>query len=151
MLAVQELEKDLIVERLTDGLEKARALSKAVTQSGQIKVNGCKTILEKRPPTARSLKALRDAADKWNAGEFSCRALQKAVKDALNLKRLGNMTAQRMVQEVDIKFPRHKVKGQTSKGKAGRNKVTKFKAKAKACVHKPTRSTKQLKTYRAKR
>jgi len=101
MLAVQELERDLIVERLMHGLEKARATSTKVTQTGATKVNGCHSILERNPPSAQALKTMRAAALKHRSGQLSCRDLCDTFKQVLKRRKLGVMTALRMVQEIE--------------------------------------------------
>lgn len=119
MLAVQELERDMIRERLTAGLQKAMETSTKVTQKGRTKVNGCKSILEKCRPSTKTLNQMRAAAAKWNAGAMSCRSLRDAFKGALKKKGLGVMTAERMVSELQVKFSA----GQRSKVHCSRSKV----------------------------
>lgn len=58
-LAVYQLERDLIVERLTKGLALAKKRSKRTTQFGEAKVNGTKSHLEKKAPTKKQMKQLR--------------------------------------------------------------------------------------------
>ena len=58
-LAVYQLERDLIVERLTKGLALAKKRSKRTTQFGEAKVNGTKSHLEKKKPSKKQLKKLR--------------------------------------------------------------------------------------------
>ena len=75
-----------------------------VTQSGSKKVNGAKTILEKNPPKAKTLKAMRAAIKKKEAGQLSCRELRDIFQDLLKLKNLGVMTALRMSSEIKVRF-----------------------------------------------
>ena len=50
MLSVQEFERDMVVHRLTHGLLAKKATSNRINQSGQIKVNGAHSILERKAP-----------------------------------------------------------------------------------------------------
>lgn len=120
MLAVQELERDLIVERLLHGLEKAKASSTRVTQKGAPKVNGCKSIIEKKPPKGPALKSMRAAAMKHRSGHLSCRGLCDVFKKVLKRRTLAVMTALRMAEEIATKDSccKSKVQGSGSKAKA---------------------------------
>ena len=51
MLAVHQLERDLIIERLCHGLAATKRKTQRMTQTGHAKVNGCKSWLEKKNPS----------------------------------------------------------------------------------------------------
>jgi len=93
------------VERLTHGLQKAKENTTMLTQTGAKKVNGSKTILEQHPPNSKTLKALKAAIKQHEAGQLSCRNLRDVFKGLLKLKRLGTMTAMRMVSEIKVRYP----------------------------------------------
>ena len=67
MLATQEFERDIIVERLQHGLARAKAKSKSRTQSGAIKVQGSKTTLKQVKPSRATSKEIRSIVRKiWS-------------------------------------------------------------------------------------
>ena len=100
----EELERDLIVERLAHGLEKAKEKTVSLTQCGAKKVNGAKSILERRSLNAKTVKALKAAIKKKEAGKISRRGLCDTFKNLLKLKRLAVMTSLRMMSEIRVKF-----------------------------------------------
>ena len=64
MLAPQEFERDIIVERLQHGRARATAQSKSRTQSGAIKVQGSKTTPEQVKPSCTTIEEIRNIAKK---------------------------------------------------------------------------------------
>jgi DNA invertase Pin-like site-specific DNA recombinase len=59
MCAAIELEKDLAVERMKNGLEKKKLSTKEVTQGGAKKANGRKTLLDKVVVSATKIRKMR--------------------------------------------------------------------------------------------
>jgi DNA invertase Pin-like site-specific DNA recombinase len=59
MCAAIELEKDLAVERMRNGLEKKKLSTKEVTQVGAKKANGRKTLLDKVVVSATKIRKMR--------------------------------------------------------------------------------------------
>ena len=96
MLAAQEFERDVIVERLQHGLAKAKATSKRRTQSGGIKVQGSKSTLEQLKPNRKTIKKIRSIANKG----WSQRAIRNYLRGLLNRPSLGTSTAMRILSEV---------------------------------------------------
>ena len=78
-LAVYQLERDLIVERLTKGLALAKKRSKTTTQFGEAKVNGTKSHLEKKAPTKKQMKQLRQVIKKQKRGKISLGGRPKQI------------------------------------------------------------------------
>ena len=102
-LAVYQLERDLIVERLTKGLALAKKRSKRTTQFGEAKVNGTRSHLEKKAPTKTQKKKLRTVIKKQRRAKISWREMQKEFRSILRKPRLGIDTVRRMVQELELK------------------------------------------------
>ena len=110
-LAVYQLERDLIVERLTKGLALAKKRSKRTTQFGEAKVNGTKSHLEKKAPTKKQMKQLRQVIKKQKRGKISWRQTQADFRSVLRKPKLGIDTVRRMIGELELK---HFWKGQRS-------------------------------------
>ena len=96
MLATQEFERDIIVERLQHGLARAKAKSQARTQNGAIKVQGSKTTLEQMKPSKDIIKEIRSIANK----DWSQRTIRDYLRELLDRPSLGTSTAMRMMSEV---------------------------------------------------
>ena len=120
ILAWTELEKDLTVQRLQDGMQaKFRAAKDAVkknkkmigkepvmkTQFGKAKVNGSTSILQtmksKGKLTASVRKQLK-AASIYYRKNGSLNKLKAKIMSILKLKRLGRETARRMAAEIFV-------------------------------------------------
>jgi len=99
MLATQEFERDVIVERLQHGLARAKAKSKSRTQSGAIKVQGAKTTLEQVKPSKATSKEIRNIAKKG----WSQRMIRDYLRQLLDRPSLGTSTAMRMLSEIEHK------------------------------------------------
>ena len=99
MLAAQEFERDIIVERLQHGLKKAKAHSKRRTQSGSIKVQGSRSTLEQVKPNRATINSIRALANKG----WSQRMIRDVMRNMLNRPRLGTSTAMRIMSEVQCK------------------------------------------------
>ena len=110
-LAVYQLERDLIVERLTKGLALAKKRSKRTTQFGEAKVNGTKSHLERKAPTKKQMKQLRQVIKKQKRGKISWRQTQADFRSVLRKPKLGIDTVRRMIGELELK---HFWKGQRS-------------------------------------
>ena len=108
-LAVYQLERDLIVERLTKGLALAKKRSKRTTQFGEAKMNGTKSHLEKKAPTKKQMKQLRQVIKKQKRGKISWRQAQADFRSILRKPKLGIDTVRRMIGELELK---HFWKGQ---------------------------------------
>ena len=102
-LAVYQLERDLIVERLTKGLALAKKRSKRTTQFGEAKVNGTRSHLEKKAPSQKQMKKLRAVVKKQKRAKISWRETQKEFRTILRKPRLGLDTVRRMMQELELK------------------------------------------------
>ena len=102
-LAVYQLERDLIVERLTKGLALAKKRSKRTTQFGEAKVNGTKSHLEKKAPTKKQMKQLRQVIKKQKRGKISWRQTQADFRSVLRKPKLGIDTVRRMIGELELK------------------------------------------------
>ena len=102
-LAVYQLERDLIVERLTKGLALAKKRSKRTTQFGEAKVNGTRSHLEKKAPSKKQMKKLRAVVKKQKRAKISWRETQKEFRTILRKPKLGLDTVRRMVQELELK------------------------------------------------
>ena len=96
MLAAQEFERDIIVERLQHGLAKAKAHSKRRTQSGRVKVQGSRSTLEQIKPNRATVNRIRALS---NNG-WSQRKIRDTIRTLLNRPRLGTSTAMRILSEV---------------------------------------------------
>ena len=102
-LAVYQLERGLIVERLTKGLALAKKRSKRTTQFGEAKVNGTKSHLEKKAPTKKQMKQLRQVIKKQKRGKISWRQAQADFRSILRKPKLGIDTVRRMIGELELK------------------------------------------------
>ncbi len=104
MFAMYELERDLIVMRLTNGMK--QKLEKAVAdkcprkgQAGAVKVNGRQSLLALVRPTSRALGLVRKACAEHRDGKITARALAAKLSSHLKLKGIMAMeTARRMSQ-----------------------------------------------------
>ena len=99
MLAAQEFERDIIVERLQHGLAKARVHSKRRTQFGRVKVQGAKSTLEQIKPHRATITSIRALTNKG----LSQREIRDAIRALLNRPGLGTSTAMRILSEVQRK------------------------------------------------
>lgn len=102
-MAVYQLERDLIVERLTHGLSLAKKKTKRITQDGEPKVNGSRSHLEKKPPNKKQLKELRQVVKKQRRGDLSWRQTQSNFRRILKKPRLGLHTVRRQMRELEVK------------------------------------------------
>ena len=102
MWAVHQLERELIVERLTKGLAAAKACSKRVSQAGSVKVNGSKSIFEHHPPSKRQRQHMVKLARKVKTGEMSWRQLQVEFVKIQKRPGLGLATIRRQVAELQL-------------------------------------------------
>lgn len=118
MCAVYEFERDMGVMRMQYGLaHKKQTLevksrvqtpdSKHLTQQGTVKVNGCKSVLEKLALNASKSRRLESLARKSLAGKISLRELAKQLTVLVGGARskkprvtIGKDTAKRMCQEI---------------------------------------------------
>lgn len=93
MFAVQEFERDMIIQRLCAGLMEKKAQSKEVTQKGRVKYNGRKSILQKmKLGKAQQQRALCLVSQRA-AGEFGWRILATRLTACLRLSKI--LTQQR--------------------------------------------------------
>ena len=106
MLAVYQLERDLIVERLAHGLQKAKQVSQKISQKGCKKVNGSKSWLEKKPPSKKQLAKLRKIVKAKNNGKLTWREVQGEFRTILRNRGLGLHTVMRQFTELEVRFPR---------------------------------------------
>jgi len=102
--AVTELERDVLVARLRDGVSRRLRTTRQVTQTGSPKVTGARTLLQKVKPTAATLRKLRVIAMKRAApNSLGLRTLARSMSDALQLPRtMGHETARRLCRELDL-------------------------------------------------
>ena len=97
MAAVCEFERDTIVARLQAGLQAKRATTKRKTQTGQPKVQGRKTLLERSgvlrsSPSARpQLRKLKAATKQHEKGEIGWRPLAQKVQQILELDKVPSI------------------------------------------------------------
>lgn len=97
--ATTELERDLTVQRLRDGIQRKMKSTKAKTQLGQPKVTGAKTLLELAKPSPKVLQVMKDFCNKHkkSRGEIGLRALARQLSHELRLPRcMGHETARRI-------------------------------------------------------
>jgi DNA invertase Pin-like site-specific DNA recombinase len=99
MLAAQEFERDIIVERLQHGLARAKAKSRMRTQSGAIKVQGSKSTLEQIKPNRATIAKIRAIVNKG----WSQRMIRDYIRVLLKRPNLGTSTAMRILSEVKYK------------------------------------------------
>ena len=102
MLGVQELDRDQIVYRLAAGLNAKRATSSRVTQVGTTKVNGCKSLLEKKKPTKAVVSRLKKEISKYTSGQLGLRTLAVEMGKVLRAK-IHHETARRIMAEIKSK------------------------------------------------
>lgn len=112
-LAYQELEKDVLVNRLGNAIRAQVAKSQKVTQSGQVKVQGSNSILEQLgadkalpQPTLRKLYKL---SEDFARHRLTCRSVHVEVNKILQPynQTVAIMTATRMMNELRTKFVLH--------------------------------------------
>ena len=92
--SVTELERDVLVARLRDGVTRRVQTTRQVTQTGSLKVK----------PTASTLRKLKAVAKTRAApNSFGLRTLALSMSDALQLPRtMGHETARRLCRELDL-------------------------------------------------
>lgn len=102
--ALQELDRDTVVWRLQQGQEHKRQTTAEKTQSGQPKVNGCKSYVEHLAPSRAVKNKIIKLGKKRAAGEFGWRPLAEKITALLKLdKPLTHETARRIYQEIIMK------------------------------------------------
>lgn len=120
IFATTELERDLIVHRLRDGVNRKMATTIRRTQLGKPKVVGSKTVLDTVKPNAKVLKKFQAIAlRRANGVEGQCglRTVARLLSEALSLPRpMGHETARRMCQELLLKRGGAGVEGKKLRG-----------------------------------
>ena len=98
IFAVTELDRDMTVEKLQDGLRRKRALTKRRTQRGEPKANGTLSLLERLKPSSAVLRRLRSAVARHEREpNFGLRSLAAALSDVLALpSQMSHETARRL-------------------------------------------------------
>ena len=81
--AVNEYERDVIVQRLVDGLMARKA---KLSKKGIGKYNGRKSVLDHHPVNAAKKKKLKDLCKKRSKGNFGWRSLAKEASIILQVK-----------------------------------------------------------------
>ena len=71
LFALKPRSVETFVERLTKGLELAKKRPKRTTQFGEAKVNGSRSHLEKKAPSKKQLKKLRQVIKKQKTAKIS--------------------------------------------------------------------------------
>ena len=99
MMSVQELDRDQIIQRCAAGLAAKKLTSKRITQAGQVKINGSKSILEAKAPSKKNVKAIKFAVRQYQLGNLALRPLACKIGKVLKRK-IHHNTAQRMVSEI---------------------------------------------------
>lgn len=101
MFAMNEMERDLLVQRLQSGLDAKRQFSDRVGQEGKVKVNGRLSLLEKLKPNDQQKKNMCCMAVQREQGKFGWRVLPTKFSKVLKLKEdVSPETARRMSQEL---------------------------------------------------
>ena len=100
MFAYQQLERDLLVERLAHGRVEAKRTTKRRTQTGALKVAGCKSHFQRKPPTVQQIQQLKKVVQQHQKGHITCRDLAAEFQRIQRLPRLGIHTARRQVEEL---------------------------------------------------
>lgn len=101
----QEFERDTLVQRLQAGLAAAKAKSKAITQSGEKKCQGTKSLLDKQSLTAKQLRELKKYAKEYINQSIGLRTLASKFSNVLELEEnIHHETARRMVEELHLKY-----------------------------------------------
>lgn len=104
VLAMNELERDIVVSRLQSGLESKKKTSTKKTQCGKVKVNGRRSWLERLQPGASTINKIKRMAGERAKGKFGWRTLAKQISTLLKIKKnLSPETTRRMVHEIDAK------------------------------------------------
>ena len=105
VFATTELERDLTVTRLQDGLRRKMLTTSLKTQSGAPKVNGTRSLLDIMKPKPCVVRKLRQLAAKHKkTPAFGLRSLAAAMSEALSLPRtMAHETARRMCSELLLK------------------------------------------------
>ena len=101
MFAMNEMERDLLVQRLQSGLDAKRHTSVRVGQEGKVKVNGRLSLLEKLKPNDQQKKTMCRMAVQREQGKFGWRVLATKFSKVLKLKDdVSPETARRMSKEL---------------------------------------------------
>lgn len=101
MFAMNEMERDLLVQRLQSGLDAKRQSSDRVGQEGKVKVNGRLSLLEKLKPNDRQKKNMCCMAVQREQRKFGWRVLATKFSKVLKLKEdVSPETARRMSKEL---------------------------------------------------
>lgn len=103
VLAMQELDRDVLVERMQAGLAAKKKTAKARTQSGTPKVNGRKSTLELLKPSSSKVKQMISLSKKRAKGHFGWRSLATQFDRILKIKggkKLSVETVRRMAKEL---------------------------------------------------
>ena len=101
VFATTELDRDLIVQRLQDGIKRKLQPTSKRTQTGAPKVSGCATLLEIAKPTSRVLAKLKGIASRRDSPNYGLRAMARDMSVALKLPRtMGHETARRICTQL---------------------------------------------------
>lgn len=102
LLAVWEFDRDMILFRMAKGLDEKRKTSKEITQYGEVKVNGSKSILTKLKPSLSKLKAVKKVVKQYEDGTLGLRPLAAQMSSILK-RNIAHETARRMIAEMASK------------------------------------------------
>ena len=101
VFATTELERDLIVQRLQDGIKRKLQITGRRTQAGRPKVVGCPTLLDIAKPKGKVLRQLRAIASRRASPEYGLRTMARDMSTALCLPRtMGHETARRICRHL---------------------------------------------------
>ena len=103
-LILQEYFKDTVAHNCQNGVRDKMATTKKKTQTGEAKVTGRKTHLDKTALTTQQKADLKASVAEYKKHMFGIRALARKMSATLVLpKVVGIDTAKRMVEEFKVK------------------------------------------------
>ena len=106
IFASTELERDLVVSRLQDGIRRKLRVATKVTQAWCPKATGCHTTLDMARPSAPQRRRLRALAKKHrdHPQTYGLRSMASDMSEVLKLDRkMGHETARRLCRELQVK------------------------------------------------
>lgn len=101
ILAMHEMERDVVVARLQAGLMAKQKVSKRKTQGGNVKVNGRFSLIEKLKPNKTIIQRMKKVLKERSRGDYGWRGAATKLSKLLKMKKtMAAETARRVSSEL---------------------------------------------------
>eukprot|EP00438_Fugacium_kawagutii_P007703 Skav231388 [mRNA] locus=scaffold6335:4778:7274:- [translate_table: standard] len=103
ILAMHEMERDVVVSRLQAGLMAKQKVSRRKTQSGNVKVNGRFSLIEKLKPNKATIHKMNAVLKQRSRGDYGWREAATRLSKLLKMKTtMAVETARRVNKELHV-------------------------------------------------